>query len=244
MCGPEGSSQRVRLPIVAPRLVIAIDGPAGSGKSSVSRAVATRMGLNYLDTGAMYRALTWAVLQAGVDPDDALAVTAFIEGERSPWITSGTDPSRPTIEVDGVDVAEPIRSSDVTSAVSAVSAVPEVRAHLVGRQREYVRDSGVGIVVEGRDIGSVVLPNSDIKIFLTADSQVRAQRRAAEKLDGHDASLEATQSALLTRDAKDSTRAVSPLARADGAIELDTTHLTFDEVVDHIVDLARQVLKT
>jgi CMP/dCMP kinase len=226
---------------VTPGLVIAIDGPAGSGKSSVSRAVATRLGLSYLDTGAMYRAITWAVLQAGIDPDDAAAVAGALVAPVSPRLVSGTDPQNPTIEVDGIDVAAPIRGATVTDAVSAISAVPAIREHLVELQRQYVADSGVGIVVEGRDIGSVVLPDADLKIFLTADPSVRVQRRAAEKLDGNDATLAATESALLTRDAKDSTRAVSPLTRADGAIEVDTTHLTFDEVVDAVVDLASQV---
>ena len=229
---------------MTPGLVIAIDGPAGSGKSSVSRAVATRLGLNYLDTGAMYRAITWAVLQAGIDPDDATAVAGILTSNKPPRLVSCTDPQNPSIEVDGVDVADPIRGAAVTNAVSAVSAVPAVREHLVALQRQYVADGGTGIVVEGRDIGSVVLPDAHLKIFLTADPGVRARRRAAEKLDGKDASLAATESALLTRDAKDSTRAVSPLIRADGAIEVDTTHQTFEEVVDTVVDLADQVSNT
>lgn len=229
---------------MAPGLVIAIDGPAGSGKSSVSRTVATRLGLQYLDTGAMYRAITWAVLQAGIDPDDVPAVVGLMDGAAPPRLESGTDPQRPTIEVDGIDVAEPIRGAAVTDAVSAVSAVPVVREHLVELQRQYVGGCGVGIVVEGRDIGSVVLPDADLKIFLTADPSVRARRRAAEKLEGHDPSIAATESALLTRDAKDSSRAVSPMTRADGAIEVDTTDLSFDDVVDAVVNLAGQVSKT
>ena len=226
---------------MTPGLVIAIDGPAGSGKSSVSRAVASRLGLNYLDTGAMYRAMTWAILQTGIDPNDGAAVAGILTSNKPPRLVSGTDPLNPTIEVDGVDVAEPIRGAAVTNAVSAVSAVPIIREHLVDLQRSYVAESEAGIVVEGRDIGSVVLPDAHLKVFLTADPSVRAQRRAAEQLDGHDASLAATESALLTRDAKDSTRSVSPLTRADGAIEVDTTHLTFEEVVDAVVDLAGQV---
>jgi cytidylate kinase len=220
--------------------VIAIDGPAGSGKSSVSRAVATRLGLNYLDTGAMYRAITWAVLEAGIDPDDAEAVAEFIEGLSEPLVESGIDPVNPAIAVEGVDVADPIRGALVTEAVSAVSAVPSVRSHLVEQQRRYVSDSMGGIVVEGRDIGSVVLPDADLKVFLTADATVRAQRRAAERLDGHDPSLDATKSALVNRDAKDSSRAVSPLVRASDAVEVDTSTMTFDEVVDAVVKLAKR----
>lgn len=224
-------------------MVIAIDGPAGSGKSSVSRAVASQLGLKYLDTGAMYRAVTWAVVQAGIDPDDAKAVASFMDGDKAPQVVSGTDPQNPTILVDGIDVAEPIRGATVTDAVSAVSAVPTVRAHLVDRQRHHVQDSDVGIVVEGRDIGSVVLPDADVKVFLTADPSVRAQRRAAERIEGRDDSPHATETALKARDAKDSARAVSPLTRADGAIEIDTTHLSFDEVVDAVIELARQVAR-
>lgn len=232
---------------MGPGIVIAIDGPAGSGKSSVSRAVATRLGLQYLDTGAMYRAITWAVLEAGIDPEDTAAIVDAIQGEAAPQLDSGTDPGNPTINVDGIDVAEPIRGSVVTDAVSAVSAVPQVRTLLVDLQRRYVADSvadgGAGIVVEGRDIGSVVLPDADVKIFLTADPSVRARRRAAENLTGHDPSLAATESALLTRDAKDSSRAVSPLTKADGAIEVDTTDLGFGEVVEAVIGLCRQASK-
>lgn len=227
---------------MGPSLVIAIDGPAGSGKSSVSRAVASRLGLRYLDTGAMYRAVTWAVLQAGVNPDDAAAVAAFLE--RGPVLVIGTDPLHPTITIDGVDVGEPIRGQRVTDAVSAVSAVPEVRTLLVEHQRRYVADSSDGIVVEGRDIGSVVLPDADLKVYLTADPGVRARRRAAELPDGLDPSVAATEAALMTRDAKDSSRSVSPLTRADGAIEVDTTHLSFDDVVEVVVSLAARVGKS
>ena len=226
---------------MGPGLVVAIDGPAGSGKSSVSRAVASRLGLRYLDTGAMYRALTWAILEAGVNPDDAAAVAAFVEDP--PSLVSGTDPDAPTITVDGVDVGEPIRGRRVTDAVSAVSAVPEVRTHMVEDQRRYVAESPDGIVVEGRDIGSVVLPDADLKVFLTADPRVRAQRRAAEHIDDVEPSLAATEAALLTRDAKDSSRAISPLSRADDAIEVDTTNLSFDEVVESVVSLASGVVK-
>ena len=219
-------------------IIVAIDGPAGSGKSSVSRAVAARLDLNYLDTGAMYRALTWAVLQAGVNPDDPAAVAACVERADPPTIVSGTDPTDPMIDVDGTDVRAPIRGPEVTANVSAVSAVPAIRNFLVDLQRKQVAQSTHGIVVEGRDIGSVVLPDADVKVFLTADPAVRAQRRAAETMEQVDpAQLAATETSLRERDAKDSSRVVSPLTRADGAIEIDTSDLTFEQVVDAVVHL-------
>lgn len=218
--------------------VIAIDGPAGSGKSSVSREVARRLGTRYLDTGAMYRALTWAVLQRGADPDDPAQVCTVLEDVT---ITSGTDPDKPTITVDGIDVSGPIRGDDVTAAVSAVSAVPEVRARLVTMQRAHVAEAENGIVVEGRDIGSVVLPDATVKVFLTASPAVRAQRRAAQDERERDQvrDVRETQSALQARDAVDSSRAVSPLTAAQDATVLDTSDLGFADVVDAIVNLTR-----
>ena len=169
--------------------VVAVDGPAGSGKSSVCKGVAARLGFRYLDTGAMYRAMAWAVLAAGVDPDDAAAVADFCV---RPDIVSGTDPLAPTISVDGTDVAEPIRGEVVTTAVSPVSAVPAVRERLVAIQRAAAARAvadGVGIVVEGRDITTVVLPSADLKVFLTADPEVRAARRAKEQGSDDQASV-------------------------------------------------------
>lgn len=226
-----------------PRLVVAIDGPAGSGKSSVSKAVAARLGLEYLDTGAMYRAVTWAVLDAGIDPEDAVSVAALMSGNELPRLRSGTNPLAPTIEVGDVDVSGPIRGEGVTSHVSAVSAVPEVRQRLVDLQRHYVDSSSTGIVVEGRDIGSVVLPNANCKVFLTADSNVRALRRAAETDSVERSSLASTENAIRARDAKDSSRKVSPLVRADGAVEVDTTSMTFEEVVDAVVRLVEDATR-
>lgn len=215
-------------------LVIAIDGPSGSGKSSTSRGVATRLGLRYLDTGAMYRAMTWWMLRAGVDVHDPAAVAARVD---EPVIESGTDPQRPTIVVDGVDVAEAIRSDEVTGSVSPVSAVPEVRARFLREQRDVIAaavDDGAGIVVEGRDIGSVVAPDAPVKVFLTADASARASRRAREE-GGSD--VAATQESLLARDRIDSGRATSPLVMADGAVHLDTTPYDLDEVIDLVVGL-------
>jgi cytidylate kinase len=221
-------------------LIIAVDGPAGSGKSSVCRGVAARLGLRYLDTGAMYRAVTWAVLDAEVDLADADAIAACAGALR---IVSGTDPSSPTISVDGIDVSGPIREDDVTAAVSAVSAVPAVRAGLVELQRAEAQAAvaqGTGIVVEGRDICAVVLPDADLKVFITASPEVRAQRRSAQD-EGRGAGqrdVEATKADLLARDAKDSTRAVSPLSVAPDAVVVDTSDLDLDQSIVAVCALA------
>jgi cytidylate kinase len=211
-------------------VVVAMDGPSGSGKSSTSRGVASRLGLRYLDTGAMFRAVTWWMLQHGVDVDDADLVAAHAD---DPVLVSGTDPAAPTITVDGVDVAGPIRSPEVTTAVSAVSAVPEVRARLLRDQREII--AGGGIVVEGRDIGTVVVPDADVKVYLTADPEARATRRTAELAAGVD--VTATRQDLLRRDRHDSGRRTAPLAMAADAHHIDTTAHTLDEVVDEVVSL-------
>ena len=218
-------------------LVVAVDGPSGSGKSSTARGVADRLGLAYLDTGAMYRAITWALLQRGTDLNDPEAIARDAEDV---VITSGTDPLAPTIEVDGQDVSGPIRGTDVTGSVSLVAAVLRVRELLVERQREMVEASPDGIVVEGRDIGSVVLPDAPVKIYLVADPAARAARRAAE-LGGIDST--ATEADLARRDKIDSTRAASPLAKASDAIEIDGTHMTLDQVVDAIVALVHDVTR-
>ncbi|MGN0065439.1 MAG: (d)CMP kinase [Nocardioides sp.] len=214
---------------VTPSYVIAIDGPSGSGKSSTSRGVADRLGLRYLDTGAMFRAMTWAMLDAGVDVSDAAAVAAHAG---TPVLVSGTDPLAPTITVDGVDVAEEIRSEPVTAAVSPVSAVPEVRARLLELQRAIIGSGS--IVVEGRDIGSVVAPDARVKVYLTADPAARAARRAAEE-GGSD--LAATQESLLSRDRIDSARTTAPLTMPEGAVHIDTTDFSLDEVIGQVVAL-------
>jgi cytidylate kinase len=213
-------------------LVIAVDGTSGSGKSSTSRGVADRLGLRYLDTGAMFRAMTWWLLREGIDVRDVAAVAA---AAGRPEIESGTDPLAPTITVDGVDVSVEIRGEDVNAAVSPVSAVPEVRARLLELQREVIGEGG--IVVEGRDIGSVVWPQSEVKVYLSADPDARAARRAAEE-GGSDVAL--TQESLLARDRIDSGRATAPLTMADGAVHVDSTHLTLLQVIDRIVELARE----
>lgn len=212
------------------RLVVAVDGTSGSGKSSTSRGVADRLGLRYLDTGAMYRAMTWWLLRQGVDVHDTATVAARC-GE--PEILSGTDPLGPSILVDGVDVGLAIRSDEVNAAVSPVSVVPEVRSRLVELQRAVIGDGG--IVVEGRDIGTVVWPQAELKLYVTADPGARAERRAAEtgSID-----VTRTRESLLARDRIDSGRATAPLVRADGAIHIDTTPYTLAEVIDRVVALA------
>ena len=203
--------------------------------------MAKELGLRYLDTGAMYRAVTWAAVEAGLDPDDSEAIGAWITGPEAPTIRSGSDPASPTIAVDGTDVSAPIRGAEVTANVSAVSAVPQVRTLLVESQRAEAAAAVPGIVLEGRDIGSVVLPDADVKIFLTADPAVRAQRRAAEvEPSSGAAAIAATEQSLRARDAKDSTRTLSPLTKADGAVEIDTTHLSFEEVVATVIDAVRE----
>ncbi|MDX2563663.1 (d)CMP kinase [Streptomyces sp. TX20-6-3] len=212
-------------------VIVAIDGPSGTGKSSTSKAVAAKLGLRYLDTGAQYRAITWWMISNGVDVHDAEAVA---NAAAKPVIVSGTDPARPTITVDGADAAGPIRTEEVTSKVSAVSAVPEVRSLITELQRSIARGSEHGIVVEGRDIGTTVLPDADLKIFLTASPEARAARRSGE-LKGVD--VQATKEALVKRDAADSSRKTSPLAKADDAVEVDTTELTLDQVIECVVTL-------
>jgi CMP/dCMP kinase len=214
-------------------VVVAIDGPSGSGKSSTSRGVADRLGLRYLDTGAMFRAITWWMLEHGVDVDDSQAVAAQVG---RPVLASGTDPAAPTIAVDGIDVAAPIRGQAVTAAVSAVSAVPQVRERLLREQRRIIGDGG--IVVEGRDIGTVVAPDAPVKVFLTAQTDARAARRTAE-LAGDD--VQATEQDLIRRDRLDSGRATAPLTMASDAHHIDTTPYTLDEVIDQVVALVQRL---
>jgi len=203
--------------------VIAIDGPAGAGKSTVGRAVADRLGVGYLDTGAMYRAVTFAVLRRGVDPRDEVAV---LEVAESVEMTVGEE----RVMVDGVDATREIRGREVTSAVSSVAANPAVRSLLVEAQRSWVTDRGGG-VVEGRDIGTVVFPDADLKLFVTASPRVRAERRVAEA--GGD--VDEMEASIIERDRLDSTRAASPLAVDPAAVTLDTSGLSIDEVVAAVV---------
>jgi cytidylate kinase len=216
-------------------LVVAIDGPSGSGKSTVARGVAAQLGLRYLDTGAMYRALTWLALDKGLaldsGPDlEALAATALLQVV--------PDPQAPAILADGTDVTEAVRGADVTAAVSAVSAVPGVRSAMVARQREII--GAGGIVVEGRDIGTTVAPDAPVKVFLVADPAARASRRALQDACGAPAAstVAATEADLARRDAADSTRAASPLAQAPDAVVIDSTDLDADDVIARVLELA------
>jgi cytidylate kinase len=213
-------------------LIIAIDGPSGSGKSSVSRAVATELGLDYLDTGSMYRAMTWFIQDLGINLADAGAIGQAAKAE---VIEPSIDPSEPGIRVSGRDVSMEIRGPEVTQGVSAVSAVPAVRELMVNLQREIAAKSQTGIVVEGRDICAVVLPQAPVKLFITADPQARANRRAKE----NGAEVSSTKDDLAKRDLADSTRTISPLEIAPGARVIDTTHMELSEVIAQVVDLAR-----
>jgi CMP/dCMP kinase len=217
------------------RVVIAMDGSAGAGKSTTSRGVARRLGLRYLDTGAMYRAVTWEMLRSGTPVSDPSAVA---ERAANISLESGTDPDHPTIALAGVDVSREIRTDPVTAAVSQVSAVPQVRELMVARQRREIGSGG--IVVEGRDIGTVVAPDADLKVFLTADPSARARRRAAELTANHNRDLDFVEADLARRDTADSSRAVSPMAVADDAITVDSTYLSLNDVVEAIVGLARE----
>ena len=206
--------------------VIAIDGPAGSGKSTVAKAVAERLGLKYLDTGAMYRAVAFAVLRAGGDPAD----TEFAANTaRSIELTVGLE----SVLVDGVDATVEIRGPEVTRCVSSVAANPEVRREMVARQRDWAAREGGG-VLEGRDIGTVVFPDADLKVYLTASPEERARRRAKEVTD---LDYETVAADLARRDALDSSRAADPLTEADDAVVVDTTGLDIDRVVDAVVAL-------
>jgi cytidylate kinase len=216
-------------------VVIAVDGTSGAGKSTASRGVARRLGLRYLDTGAMYRAITWEMVRSGTPITDPDAVARRAEAVT---VAVGTDPDAPAIALDGVDVSREIRTDEVTAAVSAVSAIPAVRALMLRIQRELIGDGG--IVVEGRDIGTVVAPDADLKVYLTAKPAARAERRAAELTALHNRDLAFVAADMARRDTADSSRSVSPLAVADDAVTVDSTDLTLEQVIQTIVNLVAE----
>ncbi|OBF10017.1 (d)CMP kinase [Mycobacterium sp. 852002-10029_SCH5224772] len=218
-------------------VVVAIDGPAGTGKSSVSKGLAKALGARYLDTGGMYRMVTLAVLRADIDPTDTQAVGRIAEAVR---MSVDYHPDGDRYFLDGEDVSAEIRGDPVTASVSAVSSVPAVRSRLVALQREMAKGMG-SVVVEGRDIGTVVLPDAPVKIFLTASAETRARRRndqnvAAGLADDYDAVL----ADVRRRDHLDSTRAVSPLRAAPDAVVVDTSEMTEAQVISHLRDLVQQ----
>lgn len=213
------------------RLVIAIDGPSGSGKSTTSRGVAKALGLDYLDTGAMYRAVACAFLDAGVDPSDVAGViAATLEAD----LEISTDPDDQWVRVNGRDVTTAIREPEVSAKVSAVSTVPECRENLVARQRAIIEAAPLGIVAEGRDITTVVAPDADVRLLLTADPEIRMARRQAELGDKVDAAQLADQ--VLRRDSDDS-KLVNFTTAADGVTHLDCTYLTLEETIDAVLQL-------
>jgi len=209
--------------------VVAVDGPSGSGKSSASRGVARALGLRYLDTGAMYRALTWWLMDAGEDTADERRVASLAT---RPGIEVSTDPDDPWTRVDGTDVSAEIRTREVSARVSAVARVPEVRQHLIGLQRGIIKAAAPGIVAEGRDIGTVVAPAAQLKVYLTADSQARAERRAAEQ----GAAADVTEADQARRDRLDAAQS----AKAPDAVLIDATDLSLPVVIDTIARLARE----
>jgi CMP/dCMP kinase len=218
-------------------VVVAVDGPAGTGKSSVSRALARELGARYLDTGAMYRIVTLAVLRGGIDPNDAAAVGAVAATVQ---LSVGNDPDVDRCYLAGEDVSVEIRGDEVTAAVSAVSAVPAVRTRMVKLQRGLAGGQS-NIVVEGRDVGTVVLPNADVKIFLTASAEARARRRNDQNVAaGLPDDYEGVLADVRRRDFLDSTRAVSPLRAADDAVIIDTSEMTEAEVIAHLLELVTQ----
>ncbi len=224
------------------RGVVAMDGPSGTGKSTVSRRLARESGAAYLDTGAMYRAVTLAVLRTGLDPAGAEAEAVAVAAAAT--LTSITDPSAPAALLGGEDVEAEIRGPEVTGAVSAVSAQPAVRTALVEHQRRLIAD-GIedrgGIVVEGRDIGSVVVPDAPLKVYLTASEEIRAARRGAQdRKAGRSGDVDAVLADVRRRDQLDSSRKTSPLHAAKDALVLDTDHLSVDDVLAELLRLAQE----
>ena len=217
-------------------LIIAIDGPAGAGKSTVAQKLAERLGLAYVDSGATYRAAALKVLDLGVLPDDVRAVAGVVANAD---IRIATDGSRSRVFLDGADVSEKIRSAEVTVGAAQVSRLPSVREKLIALQRSLA--SGRGVVMEGRDIGTVVFPDAPLKIFLEANPEERARRRLEQETrEGRAATLEQTAYEIQQRDQLDAERKISPLVAAPDAVKIDSTRLTADQVVERVLDLSRE----
>lgn len=221
-------------------MIVAIDGPAGSGKSTVAKAVARRLGFAYLDTGAMYRAVTWLALHTGVAPDDEAAVVDLARRNPVTFTRPAGEPFATQVCIAREDVTRAIRTPEVDAAVSIVAKEPQVRDAMVAQQRASAEEAG-DCVVEGRDIGTVVFPDAEVKVFLTASAEERARRRTADHAEaGHAGTEEAVLAQIERRDRIDSTREASPLRPAEGAVELDTTGMSIAEVVDRIAVLVHE----
>ncbi len=222
-------------------MIIAIDGPAGSGKSTVAKQVARMLGFQYLDTGAMYRSIAWYALEHGVAPDDVESLASVAAEKRIEFRQAADDGQPSRVLIDGIDVTGEIRTPRIDKAVTPVSAIPQVRSALVLQQRAIA--SSQDVVMEGRDIGTVVFPNAEVKVFLTASAEERARRRAAQNRERGFGQVDETAilQDILRRDEADSTREASPLKPADDAHMLDTTHMSIDEVCETIAGFAREL---
>ena len=216
--------------LTRPNMVIAVDGPSGSGKSSISKESANRLGFNFLDTGAMYRSVTWFCITENLDKEDLIIERI---NNKDFKLDISTDPLKDQVKVNDEDVSKIIREDEITSQVSHFAAMPKIRQFLVSKQRELVKTSNSGIIVEGRDIGSVVLPEADFKIFITANDDVRAKRRAIQ-IDSNENDVLVAQR---KRDLLDSSRKVSPLVIPDGAVILDNSDLDFEQSVEKFIEI-------
>jgi len=216
--------------LTRPNMVIAVDGPSGSGKSSISKESANRLGFNFLDTGAMYRSVTWFCITENLDKEEMIIERI---NNKDFKLDISTDPLKDQVKVNDEDVSKIIREDEITSQVSHFAAMPKIRQFLVSKQRELVKASNSGIIVEGRDIGSVVLPEADFKIFITANDDVRAKRRAIQ-IDSNENDVLLAQR---KRDSLDSSRKVSPLVIPDGAVILDNSDLDFEQSVEKFIEI-------
>ena len=216
--------------LTRPNMVIAVDGPSGSGKSSISKESANRLGFKFLDTGAMYRSVTWFCITENLDEEDLIIERI---NNKDFKLDISTDPLKDQVKVNDEDVSKIIREDEITSQVSHFAAMPKIRQFLVSKQRELVKASNSGIIVEGRDIGSVVLPEADFKIFITANDDVRAKRRAIQ-IDSNENDVLVAQR---KRDLLDSSRKVSPLVIPDGAVILDNSDLDFEQSVEKFIEI-------